>query len=58
MIAKLIISEMFYSLQGEGSSVGRPAVFLRLAACNLECPGFSYQDPITQQHLGCDTKLI
>ena len=27
----------FYTLQGEGLSIGRPAVFLRLHHCNLEC---------------------
>ena len=34
---KLIISEIFYSIQGEGPNVGKPAVFLRLAGCNLRC---------------------
>lgn len=29
--------ELFQSLQGEGVSMGRPAVFLRLALCNLSC---------------------
>ncbi|MCD6047715.1 MAG: hypothetical protein K0S08_1362 [Gammaproteobacteria bacterium] len=55
---RLVVSEMFYSLQGEGPTVGRPAVFLRLAACNLECSGFSYRAPETGEHLGCDTKLV
>lgn len=34
---KLIVSEVFYSLQCEGRSIGTPAVFLRLAGCNLLC---------------------
>ena len=33
----LDVCELFYSLQGEGVSLGRPAVFLRLAKCNLCC---------------------
>ncbi len=54
----LVVSETFFSIQGEGASAGRPALFLRLAACNLNCPGFSYKAPDTQEHLGCDTKLV
>jgi len=34
---KLIVSEIFYSIQGEGPNAGKPAVFLRLAGCNLKC---------------------
>jgi len=55
---RLVVSEQFYSLQGEGPTVGRPAIFLRLAGCNLECNGFSYQNPIDGSHLGCDSKLV
>jgi len=29
------VKEMFYTLQGEGASTGRPAVFLRFSGCNL-----------------------
>lgn len=29
------IKEMFYSLQGEGAWVGRPAIFCRFSKCNL-----------------------
>ena len=29
--------EIFHTLQGEGASLGSPAVFLRLSLCNLHC---------------------
>ena len=32
------VSEIFYSIQGEGYHAGKPAVFIRLAGCNLKCP--------------------
>lgn len=35
----LVIAEQFYSIQGEGKYSGVPAVFLRLAGCNLMCGG-------------------
>ena len=33
------VSESFYSLQGEGKTMGIPAIFLRLSGCNLICGG-------------------
>ncbi len=33
----LKVNEIFHSLQGEGCCSGKPAVFLRLANCNLKC---------------------
>lgn len=37
---KLKISELFYSIQGEGRYMGVPSVFLRTFGCNLKCAGF------------------
>lgn len=33
------LSEIFYSLQGEGPAVGRPAIFIRFSKCNRSCKG-------------------
>ena len=44
---KIPISEIFYSIQGEGKYSGNPSVFLRVGGCNLTCPGFS--------DMGCDS---
>src|ERR1700742_3220596 len=34
---RLKISEIFYSIQGEGGLVGVPSVFVRASGCNLRC---------------------
>ena len=34
---KLLVNEIFYSLQGEGARKGSANIFVRLARCNLEC---------------------
>ncbi len=39
------VAEIFYSIQGEGPAMGRPATFIRLAGCNLRCEG-------------CDTHIL
>src|SRR5438046_1471815 len=35
MRSSYAVKEIYYTLQGEGANVGRPAVFLRFAGCNL-----------------------
>jgi len=42
----LVVAETFYSIQGEGKTMGVPAVFLRLGGCNLLCKS---------EHWVCDT---
>lgn len=34
---KLIVNEIFYSLQGEGGRTGEASIFIRLTKCNLAC---------------------
>lgn len=34
----LSVHSIFYTIQGEGPFCGTPAVFIRLAGCNLQCP--------------------
>ena len=36
-VGKLRISEIFYSIQGEGTLAGVPSVFVRTSGCNLRC---------------------
>ena len=39
-MSKIKVSEIFYSLQGEGRFVGVPSVFLRTYGCNFTCSSF------------------
>ena len=36
-MARLLINELFFSIQGESSRLGRPCVFVRLRGCHLRC---------------------
>jgi len=35
----LQVHHFFHSIQGEGIFAGEPALFIRLAGCNIQCPG-------------------
>ena len=50
------VKEIFYTLQGEGSNAGRPAVFCRFAGCNL----WSGREPdrATAVCRFCDTDFV
>ena len=37
---KIKVSELFYSIQGEGRYMGVPSIFLRTFGCNFTCDGF------------------
>ena len=39
-MSKIKVSELFYSIQGEGRFMGVPSVFLRTYCCNFTCQGF------------------
>lgn len=50
------VKEIFYTLQGEGQHAGRPAVFCRMAGCNL-WSGLE-RDRSTAQCQFCDTEFV
>jgi 7-carboxy-7-deazaguanine synthase len=51
----LLVSETFYSLQGESSFAGYPCFFIRLSGCNLSCTWcdttYAHQEPGRRQPL-------
>jgi len=54
---RLAVSEVFYSLQGEGSTMGIPSVFLRLKGCNMICGGNQRQN-VPGATWRCDTIAV
>lgn len=50
----LKVNEIFYSVQGEGTSAGLPCVFVRLTYCNLRC---TYCDTEYAFHEGTDLSI-
>lgn len=60
-MSKLKVSELFYSLQGEGRYMGVPSVFLRTFGCNFSCKGFGMpRGQLSQEadEIGYTHKLI
>jgi len=52
------ISELFYSIQGEGRYMGVPSVFLRTFGCNFTCDGFGMpRGEKTNERHAVDAKL-
>lgn len=49
-MSKIKISELFYSLQGEGRYVGVPSVFLRTFGCNFRCKQFGLSEPVSGKY--------
>src|ERR1700685_2927113 len=50
------VKEIYYTLQGEGTHVGRPAVFCRFSGCNLWTGRESHRDRAICQF--CDTDFV
>ena len=48
-MSKLKVSELFYSIQGEGRYMGVPSVFLRTFGCNFTCSGFGMQSGVASE---------
>jgi 7-carboxy-7-deazaguanine synthase len=46
MTAKLRLTDLYATIQGEGPRVGEPTVFIRFGGCNMRCPGW----PCDTQH--------
>ena len=53
-MSKIKVSELFYSLQGEGRFSGVPSVFLRTFGCNFQCAGFG----MAKGHLSTEADTV
>jgi 7-carboxy-7-deazaguanine synthase len=48
----LAVHSIFLTIQGEGPFCGTPCVFVRLAGCNLQCPGCDTDYTSTRRQMG------
>ena len=51
-----LVKEIFYTLQGEGTHAGRPAVFCRFSGCNLWTGHEAHRHRAVCQF--CDTDFV
>ena len=47
----LHVHSIFHTIQGEGPNTGHSAIFIRLAGCNLQCPGCDTDYTSTREKL-------
>ena len=53
-----LYSEIFKSIQGEGTYTGVHTLWLRFFMCNLQCNGFGQLDPKIQPIMNFLTKIL
>jgi 7-carboxy-7-deazaguanine synthase len=51
---ELDVHSIFYTIQGEGPFCGTPAVFVRLAGCNLQCPACDTDYTSFRHHMSAE----
>jgi 7-carboxy-7-deazaguanine synthase len=57
-MSKIKVSEVFYSLQGEGRFIGVPSVFLRTYGCNFTCAGFGCAPGAKSEEADAVSKVV
>ncbi len=55
---KLIINEIFYSIQGESSRIGFPTIFIRLTGCPLRCSYCDTEYAFTEGEKMCIDSIL